>query len=91
MKATGIVRRIDDFGRIAIPKEIRRLFFGTENTEGTPLEIFMDGDSIVLKKYKVEISDSEKIDFAIKELEKLKEHCCVNGTDLQGIIDNLKY
>ena len=47
MKATGIVRRIDDLGRIVIPKEIRRTV-GIK--EGDPLEIFLD-NGIVLKKY----------------------------------------
>jgi len=49
MKATGIVRRIDDLGRVVIPKEIRRtLRLG----EGTPLEIFIEKDGeIILKKY----------------------------------------
>lgn len=49
MKATGIVRRIDDLGRIVIPKEIRRTL---RIREGDPLEIFTDVDGqIVLKKY----------------------------------------
>lgn len=49
MKATGIVRRIDDLGRIVIPKEIRRTM---KIAEGTPLEIFTDIDNtITLKKY----------------------------------------
>lgn len=49
MKATGIVRRIDDLGRIVIPKEIRRTL---RLREGTPLEIYTDQEgSIVLKKY----------------------------------------
>ena len=49
MKATGIVRRIDDLGRIVIPKEIRRAML---IYEGDPLEIFFDTDhNIVLKKY----------------------------------------
>ena len=48
MKATGIVRRIDDLGRIVLPKEIRRTL-GVR--EGDPMEIFMDGDMVVLKKY----------------------------------------
>ncbi len=49
MKATGIVRRIDDLGRIVIPKEIRRTM---RIAEGTPLEIFTDIDNtITLKKY----------------------------------------
>ncbi|MBR2860313.1 MAG: AbrB/MazE/SpoVT family DNA-binding domain-containing protein [Clostridia bacterium] len=49
MKATGIVRRIDELGRVVIPKEIRRtLHF----REGDPLEIFTDKDGgVVLKKY----------------------------------------
>lgn len=49
MKATGIVRRVDDFGRIALPKEIRRLMKIHENTA---LEIYLeDQDKIILKKY----------------------------------------
>ncbi len=48
MKATGIVRRIDELGRIVIPKEIRRVL---RIREGDPIEIFTDTDAIVLKKY----------------------------------------
>ena len=48
MKATGIVRRIDELGRIVIPKEIRRVL---RIREGDPIEIFTDGDAVVLKKY----------------------------------------
>ncbi len=49
MKATGIVRRIDDLGRIVIPKEIRRTL---RIREGDPLEIFTNRDGeIMLKKY----------------------------------------
>ncbi|MBX5475768.1 MAG: stage V sporulation protein T [Clostridia bacterium] len=49
MKATGIVRRIDDLGRIVIPKEIRRTL---RIREGDPLEIFVDRDGeVILKKY----------------------------------------
>ena len=52
MKATGIIRRIDDLGRIVIPKEIRKQLFGTpEKSEGMPMEIFMDKDNIILRKY----------------------------------------
>ena len=52
MKVTGIIRRFDDFGRIAIPKEIRRQLFGTpEKSECMPMEIFMDKDNIILRKY----------------------------------------
>ena len=48
MKATGIVRRIDDLGRVVIPKEIRRTM---RIREGDPLEIFTNGDGVVFKKY----------------------------------------
>ncbi len=49
MKATGIVRRIDDLGRVVIPKEIRR---NLRIREGDPLEIFVDRDGeVILKKY----------------------------------------
>ena len=51
MKATGIIRRFDDLGRIVIPKEIRKQIFGTKNSEGMPMEIFMDKDNIILRKY----------------------------------------
>ena len=49
MKATGIVRRIDDLGRVVIPKEIRRTL---RIREGDPLEIYVDRDGeVILKKY----------------------------------------
>jgi len=48
LKATGIVRRIDDLGRIVIPKEIRRIL---RIREGDPLEIFTENDSVIFKKY----------------------------------------
>lgn len=48
MKATGIVRRIDDLGRIVIPKEIRR---NLRIKEGDPMEIFLADEGIVFKKY----------------------------------------
>ena len=52
MKATGIVRRIDDLGRVVIPKEIRRNF---HIREGDPMEIYMseDGKYVCFKKYMV--------------------------------------
>ena len=49
MKATGVVRRIDDLGRVVIPKEIRKTL---RIKEGDPLEIFTDKEGeIILKKY----------------------------------------
>lgn len=61
MKATGIVRRVDDWGRIVIPKEIRRQL---GISDGTPMELFTDKESIVFKKYTFECTKER-----IKELE----------------------
>lgn len=49
MKATGIVRKVDDLGRIVIPKEIRRTLGITEDDDA--LEIFVEEDQIILRKY----------------------------------------
>ena len=49
MKATGIVRRVDELGRIVLPVELRRNM-GIEVKD--PLEIFVDGENIVLKPYR---------------------------------------
>lgn len=68
MKATGIVRRIDDLGRVVIPKEIRRTL---RIREGDPLEIFVDRDGeVILKKYS---PISELGDFAKEYGEALYE------------------
>ncbi len=48
MKATGIIRRIDELGRLVIPKEIRR---NLKIRDGENMEIFIDESSIILKKY----------------------------------------
>lgn len=60
MKATGIVRRIDELGRIVIPKELRRTF---RIKEGTPLEIFIgEQGELILKKFSpiIELNDIAK-------------------------------
>jgi len=48
MRATGIVRKVDELGRIVLPKELRTSF---EIGEGDGLEIYVDGETIILKKY----------------------------------------
>lgn len=69
MKATGIVRRIDDLGRVVIPKEIRRTL---RIREGDPLEIFVDRDGeVILKKYS---PIGELGDFAQEYAEALYEN-----------------
>lgn len=69
MKATGIVRRIDDLGRVVIPKEIRRTL---RIREGDPLEIFVDREGeVILKKYS---PIGELGDFAQEYAEALYEN-----------------
>lgn len=48
MKSTGIVRKVDELGRVVIPIEIRNQF---NIAEKDPIEIYVDGSSIILKKY----------------------------------------
>ena len=51
MKATGIVRRIDDLGRVVIPKEIRKM---CDIRDGDPLELFITSEgSVIFQKYRV--------------------------------------
>lgn len=68
MRATGIVRRIDDLGRVAIPKEIRRTLSIHAND---PLEIWIDGkDTLCLHKYTVDLRD---------EIEGLKDQLVISS------------
>ena len=68
MKATGIVRRIDDLGRVVIPKEIRRTL---RIREGDPLEIFTDREGgVILKKYS---PIGELTDFSKEYAESLQQ------------------
>ncbi len=48
MKSTGIVRRVDELGRVVIPIELRNKF---DINEKDPIEIYVDGSSIILKKF----------------------------------------
>lgn len=70
MKATGIVRRIDELGRIVIPKELRKTLNIIDNE--TSLEIFTEGDTVILKPY-------EPSCFVCGEAENLEE---INGKKL---------
>jgi AbrB family transcriptional regulator (stage V sporulation protein T) len=70
MKATGIVRRIDDLGRVVIPKEIRRTM---RIREGDPLEIYTDREGeVIFKKYS---PIGELTDFAAEYAETLYKTC----------------
>ena len=65
MKATGIVRKVDELGRIVLPIELRR----TLNIEiKDPLEIYVDGESIMLKKYQTASVRSKARTYALSAL-----------------------
>lgn len=69
MKATGIVRRIDDLGRVVIPKEIRRVL---RIRDGDPLEIYTAGDGeVIFKKYS---PIGELTDLAVQYAEAMIKH-----------------
>ena len=83
MRATGIVRRIDDLGRVVIPKEIRKTL---RIREGDPLEIFTAKDGeVILKKYS---PIGELTEFSQEYAETLGEvlGCGIVVTDLDSII-----
>lgn len=83
MKATGVIRRIDELGRIVIPKEIRKNF---RIKEGENIEIFIsDDDSIVLKKHST-LSNINEIAKIITESINQLNNKCVLITDTSNII-----
>lgn len=71
MNATGIIRRVDDLGRIVLPKEVRRK---VGISEGTPMEIFTSDEGIVLKKYYPE----NELEGRTKNLMEAVEDMCVD-------------
>lgn len=82
MRATGIVRRVDDLGRVVIPKEIRR---SLGIREGEPLEIYLENDAVVFRRYSFRLSEE------VKRLGELVE-ANYNGSEanhakLSGILD----
>ena len=74
MKATGIVRRIDELGRVVIPKEIRSTL---RLKSGDPLEIFTDRDELMLKKYSPIASLGQFSCGTAKSLSDLSGHLAV--------------
>jgi stage V sporulation protein T len=65
MKSTGIIRRMDDLGRVVIPKEIRRTL---NIEEGEPFEIYTEENAVIFKKYEV-VDTVQKIRDLISNIE----------------------
>ena len=77
MRATGIVRRVDDLGRVVIPKEIRRSM-GIK--EGEPLEIFLDKqqNAVCFVKYQIDPLNTEQLFEQFTELDSDKQIEIIN-------------
>lgn len=85
MKALGIVRNIDHLGRIVVPKEVRKIQGWDANT---PMEMFMDGNKLVIQEYRKDTENQEMI----KQLETaatLTDNPAVKAV-LQSTIDFIK-
>ena len=81
MKATGIVRNVDPLGRIVIPKELRRTMV---IDEGTPLEIFVNEDKIVLRKYEPACTFCGSADGTVNYKGKIVCKSCMNDLSFAG-------
>ena len=77
MKCTGIIRRIDDLGRVVIPKEIRRTL---NLKEGDPLELYVTNDMVCFQRYYPEAGYKERIRSLI---ENLGEDCMENSAEIK--------
>jgi AbrB family transcriptional regulator, transcriptional pleiotropic regulator of transition state genes len=83
MKATGIVRRVDDLGRIVIPKEIRR----TQGiNEYDPMEIFVDDRGIYLRPYQSDVSKKSTLEWLDQALAD-----ATNKSDRESISAAISY
>lgn len=68
MKATGIVRRLDDLGRLVIPKEIRKQY---RLKEGDSIEFFIENDRIVIQRFDVLSKHMEEINIMVEALQAM--------------------
>ena len=87
MKSTGIVRRIDELGRIVIPKEIRNIL-NIENSD--ELEIFVEDNRIILQKYSLLFENKEKHKKVFNAVTNLV-HGLLFITDKEKVINNSTY
>jgi transcriptional pleiotropic regulator of transition state genes len=85
MKSTGIVRKLDELGRITLPIELRRTLGVSERD---PLEIFVDEDRIILKKYEpTDIFNGSKDDLVDYCGKKISKESIIELAKLAGIIE----
>lgn len=85
MKATGIVRKVDDLGRVVVPKELRRTF---GISIGDPMEFYVEDDAIVLKKFDT-AADLEQMLDRLESSLTAKEDLVV-PEQLNALLDKVK-
>lgn len=86
MKSLGIVRKVDELGRVVIPIETRRSL-GIK--EKDPVEMFVDEEGIYIKKYKPSIRQ-QKLIKSINALENLKKHGQIKKSDIEVVLSYLR-
>lgn len=82
MKSNGIVRRIDDLGRVVIPKEVRR---SMRINEGDPLELFVEGDVLCFKKYDTRPELQQTLDSLENQITDSDTLSCIDPDDAAAI------
>lgn len=90
MKSTGIIRRIDELGRVVIPKEVRRTL---HIKEGDPLELYLEGTTLCLKKYNTTELFAEALDDVADMIKTEELSSCLSPEDkalVQSTLDFLK-
>lgn len=88
MKATGIIRRIDDLGRVVIPKEIRRT---VRIREGDPLEIFVENGAVIFKKYQAMGNLETQCNVICDTFQRMFSACAVFDTDGELVAANSQF
>ena len=88
MKATGIIRRIDELGRVVIPKEIRRTI---RIREGDPLEIFVEGGAVIFKKYQTMGNLETQCNVLCDTFQRMSSACAVFDIDGELFASNSQF
>lgn len=85
MKSTGIVRRLDELGRITLPIELRRTL---DISERDPLEIFVDEGKIILQKYEpTDIFNGNKDNLIEYQGKKISKETIIELAKIVGLVD----
>ena len=88
MKATGIIRRIDDLGRVVIPKEIRRTL---KIREGDPLEIYVDRGAVIFQKYETMGNIEVQCRAVCDTFQRMDNACAIFDRDGELFMSNTRF